>query len=263
MLETLFNIPHTERKIFKQHFLKGVVVAFIFNKNINQVFCVPEEQSSLCSLFNDFGYDNSQEIKNKSFKISLDNEITQAEQSTEVIGKTFINSSNNNQIQIINDRLIFIQNSYEDFGVLITHIEKIKDKLFQKLDASITQIGFRKINSIICGEITSHKEITELFNSSLFSLIKTDLFTFNDLENYRDNFTLSKNNIKCIINTACSKIINLDNSYEITIDTDIINKNIANNDLVLDVLNEINEMHFDLFCWMTSDKLKRIMNKEV
>lgn len=262
MSEHLLKVPHIERKKFKQHFLKGVVVAFWFNEAINNSICSLKE-IELSTFFKELGYDNFQEIKNKSFKITLDNDETQAEPSTETVGSTYINSQNNNQIQIINERFIFVQNEYEDFDVLIEHVIKIVECLFSRLDASVVQIGFRKINSIVCSEITSYNDITDLFNETLFNFIKSDLFSFEDLENYRDNFTLSKNGTKCIINTACNKILNLNNSYEITIDTDIINKDIYRDNSILNILKEINQMHFDLFCWMASDKLREIMNKGI
>lgn len=99
-----------------------------------------------------------------------------------------------------------------------------------------------------------------MFNENLFNFLKCDLFDFNDLENYRDNFTLSKNDSKIIINTSCAKIKNIENSYEIVVDTDIIKSNIANLTDIYETIDEINQLHFDTFCWITSQKMKNIMN---
>lgn len=94
----------------------------------------------------------------------------------------------------------------------------------------------------------------------MFNFLKCDLFDFNVLENYRDNFTLSKNNSKIIINTSIAKIKNIENSYEVIVDTDIIKSNIVNIMDIYETINEMNQLHFDTFCWITSQKMKNIMN---
>ena len=255
MIDRILKIDIKERKAFKQHFLKGVILAITFDKDIKSYFQNP----LIIDFFKNKGYSEITEIKHANFKITIDNDTPTAEQTNSTIGYTCVNNRNN-QIQIINNRFVFVHNTYENYESLNDEIRLFTENIFTKFSASIQQVGYRKINTIVIREIENYTQITELFNENLFNFLKCDLFDFNDLENYRDNFTLSKNDSKIIINTSCAKIKNIENSYEIVVDTDIIKSNIANLTDIYETIDEINQLHFDTFCWITSQKMKNIMN---
>ncbi len=255
MIDRILNIDTMERKAFKQHFLKGVILAITFDKDIKSYF----QDAEIIDFFKTNGYSDITEIKNANFKITIDNDIPTAEQTNNTVGYSCVNK-NNNQIQIINNRFVFIHNTYESYESLNNEIKKFTERIFTKFSATIKQVGYRKINAIVAREIEDYAQITELFNENLFNFLKCDLFDFNVLENYRDNFTLSKNNSKIIINTSIAKIKNIENSYEVIVDTDIIKSNIVNIMDIYETINEMNQLHFDTFCWITSQKMKNIMN---
>ena len=258
MVEKIFKIQNNIRKSFKQHFLKGVILAITFEQDIKGFFA----DSKFTEFFNKNGFSNFTEIKNANFKITIDEDVPIAEQTNTVIGYTYTNPQNSNQIQIINNKFIFVHNTYSNYENLNKEVKIFVEEIFTKIDVKIQQIGFRKINTIVVREITDYKDITDLFNDNLFNFMKCNLFDINDLEHYRDNFILSKNNSKIIVNTSCAKIQNIESSYEVIIDTDIIQDNI-NSTEVINIIEEMNQLHFDTFCWFTSDKMKNIMNEVI
>lgn len=258
MTEKIFKIKNNVRKPFKQHFLKGVILAITFEQDIKIFFT----NHNFAEFFNENGYSCLTEIKNANFKITIDEDIPIAEQTNAVIGYTYTNPQNNNQIQIINNRFIFVHNTYSNYENLNKEVEVFNEEIFANINFNIQQVGFRKINAIVVREVVNYHDITDLFNNNLFNFIKCDLFDINDLENYRDNFILSKHNSKVIVNTSCAKIKNIEKSYEVVIDTDII-QNSVDNTKVIDIIKEMNQLHFDTFCWFTSDKMKNIMNEVV
>lgn len=255
MLEKILKIDNNERTLFKQHFLKGVILAITFSQDIKEFFA----DNTFTDFFASKGFSDLTEIKNSSFKITIDNDIPVAEQTNATIGYTYTNIHNNNQIQIISNRFIFIHNTYSNYEKLNNEIEMFNENIFSKINADINQVGFRKINAIVVRDVSDYRNITDLFNDNLFNFMKCDLFDINNLENYRDNFTLSKNNSKIIVNTSCAKIQNIENSYEIVIDTDII-QNEIDNAMFINVIKDINHLHYNTFCWFTSEKMKKIMN---
>lgn len=256
MIEKILNIENNERKTFKQHFLKGVVVAITFDREIKKQFV----DGRFNDLFKSEGFSEVIDLQNASFKITIDEDIPTTEQTNSVIGYTYINPTNNNQIQLVNNKAIFVHNTYNNYESLNYDVQFFLSNIYTNLDVEIKQIGFRKINAIVVREINNYTDITDLFNDNLFNFMKCDLFDISYLENYRDNFTLAKNDTKIIINTACSKIKNIENSYEVIVDTDIIQNKIENNDNIKSIIEEMNQSHFDTFCWITSDKMKKIMD---
>jgi len=256
MVEQILKIKNNIRTSFKQHFLKGVIVALTFDQDIKEFF----SDNKFNNFFKKNDFCNLNEIKNANFKITIDNDIPTAEQTNTVIGYTYTNTKNNNQMQIINNRFIFLHNTYNNYESLNNEIKMVINEIFQNINVNIIQIGFRKINAIVVRGITKYNDITDLFNENLFNFMKCDLFDIKNLENYRDNFILSKNNSKIIVNTSCSKIQNIENSYEIVIDTDIIEEKVDNTKII-DIIEELNQLHFDTFCWFISEKMKNIMNE--
>ena len=258
MLENILQIDEQERRIFSKHFLRGVIIELTFDADVRIFF----EKGTYSDIFKEKKYDNCGEIENTNFKITITDNTPVHEKTDETIGFFYVNNSNGNQVQIVHNRILFTQNEYSNFDNFIEEIKYFFENVIFLIPYDIKKIGFRKINSIVVSEVDSYADITDLFNKELFTFIKSGLFEFDTLENYRDNFTLRKNNTKIIVNTACSKIQNLSRAYEVTIDEDIIlEESICKKDVV-EILAKINQMHFDLFCWLTSQKMKEVMEEK-
>lgn len=260
MLENLLNIKTEKRVRFKQHFLKAVLLELLFDNDIID-FNALNQDENFNTVCESLGYNTISPMTNMNFTISMEDDTPNTSTTSDQIGLEVSNETTENQIQLLRNKIIFINRTYESFESFNAILQALLGILpFEKI--SLKKIGFRKINSFIIRDVKSLSEITELFNDTLFSRLNTQFFALDSFNNYRDNFILSKNNTKQIVNTSCSKINGIEKAYEIILDNDIILNDTINNDLLFTNLAKINQMHFDVFCWAISDKLKDILNKE-
>lgn len=133
MIEKIFKIKNNVRKSFKQHFLKGVILAITFEQDIKEFFT----NNNFAEFFNKNGFSCLTEIKNANFKITIGEDIPIAEQTNAVIGYKYTNPQNNNQIQIINNRFIFVHNTYSYYENLNKEIEAFNEKIFKNINFNI------------------------------------------------------------------------------------------------------------------------------
>ncbi len=259
-VEKLLNINEYKRHLFKQHFLKGVIVEFVFDFNINDYIWESNRYKHYKEYVDKLGFSKLDEITNTNFSVSIKDEEPKITKEDEKIGINYENPNNGNKIQIIKDKLVFVNIKYEKFEVLVDSIKSFLSLIDRKY--TITKIGYRKINSFILKDVKDINEITEYFNDNLFPRLKNNFFNFDVLDIYRDNLVLVKDKTKHIFNTSCARFPQIHNSYEIVIDNDIIYSDKVEFADLFKVLSDINVIHFDTFSWMISKKLANILNEK-
>lgn len=261
MFERILQIKTTNRRTFKQHFLKGVILQLQFDCDIEK--CINNNKQKFDTFFQNEQYLKKESLLEKKYTFSYSDEKKEPETISEpsrVVGYSYNNLKNNNKIQVMQNNLFFVQNDYKDYNDLNRLVE-----LFLKTAEAnfrISKIGFRKTNSIVAREVEVLDDITSLFSDAVFADLRNNVFNLEDLGSYRNSLNLLKNKSALIINTACAKIKNLNKSYEVIIDTDLIYNDITQKKDALSIITSMNEEHFNIFYWITSDKMKKILDME-
>ena len=112
-VEKLLNINEYERHVFKQHFLKGVIVEFVFDFNINDYIWESNRYKHYKEYVDKLGFSKLDEITNTNFSVSIKDEEPKITKENEQIGINYENPNNGNKIQIIKDKLVFVNIKYE------------------------------------------------------------------------------------------------------------------------------------------------------
>jgi len=259
-MKNLFNIEHNERVKFKRHFIRSVIVDIAFSSLSKNIILTNEEYFK--SEFKKLGFDNSGQIKFVEFKMNIEDEKPQKLTNEEnTAGLLFKNSGKMKDIELKENSLICVDNQYESFEFFVENIEKIIsiiDKVALENNA-ITKIGFRKINSFLSTETKDFNTITELFNPAIFAPLRTNLLDISNFKTHTETIVAENEQCKSRLIFACTKT-NTD-EFQINLDIDLIDSKIYDRLNLIEKINSLNTVAYDLFIWSTTDKFRNIMNK--
>lgn len=261
MIRNLANIDKNERKIFKRHFLRNVIIELRFSELTKE--SILNNQDYLKENLGKLGFNEHNLIQTFEFKMKIDDEKPQKVSLEEEVGIVFLNKKKKKQLEIIENKIICTDGQYDNYDLFSEKIFNVI-QIINNLNIAnnkVTYIGLRKINTVVATETKDFKEITDIFNNSIFAQLRMGLIPFENFNNYKDSIEFQKDNYKCTINTACIK--KSDNDFEIILDIDIINSNLKSDCKITDELNELNQFNYDLFMWSITDYFRQIMNEEV
>jgi len=261
MIRELLNLNKNERKLFKKHFIRDVIIEIRFSELAREKILSNAEYFK--EKFEKLDFIENKTIKQIEFKMSIEDNEPQKKTNAEDIGLIFLNTDEKKQLEIVGNKIVCSDKQYDNFDLFfekINHIINILNEL--KIENNkIIYLGFRKINTVISTETNSFKEITDIFNEAIFAPLRTNLIPFDNFYSLKDTLEVQKEGKKCIINTSCIK--REDNMHEINLDIDIINSNLADNINIKEELITLNQFENDIFLWSITDYFKKVMNDEV
>jgi len=258
-MRDLFNIDNADREKYKKHFIKNVIVNIVFSNLPKQ--SILENEELLKTEFKSLGFSSSGQIKQVEFKMSIEDEKPQKLTNEEnITGLTFSNIPLMKNLEIIENKVVCVDNQYEGFEFFAENIENIIS-IINKISPennSIEKIGFRKINSFISTETTDFETITSLVNNSIFAPLRTNLVDLSNFKEHIEKIIVEKDDCKSRLVFACVKT-SLD-EFQVNIDLDLIDTKICDRCDIINKLNILNNVAYNLFIWSTTDKFRSIMN---
>ena len=263
MLNKLINIEEVERKPFKRHFIRNVVLELSFN-DLNKETLINNKEK-LQSAFKQLGFVKFGEMKQIEFKMTVDKDTPeQIKNEDETIGLLMFDDSRKIRIELFSNRIIISIFKYLNFDIFIDDIMKMIDVLKSITSDSIQakSVTLSKQNTIISTDTKSFDDLTYILNKPLLQSIRESLSPFENFEYTKDEFSITKENYKCLIGSNCVKRSNV-GEYEINLNISVIDNQISNFEQLTEVLKDINNFIFSLFCWATTEKFKSVMNEEV
>lgn len=263
MLNKLINIEEVERKPFKRHFIRNVVLEISFD-DLNKDILL-NNKKKIQSDFKQLGFVKFGEMKQIEFKMTVDRDTPeQIKNEDETIGLLMFDDNRKIRIELFSNRIIISIFKYLNFDVFIDDIMKMVSVLKSITSSTIRvkSIVLSKQNTIISTDTESFDDLAYILNEPFLQSIRSSLIPFENFEYAKDEFRITKENYKCLIGSNCIKRSNI-GEYEINLNISVTDNQINNFEQLTAVLKDINNFIFSLFCWATTEKFKSVMNEEI
>lgn len=263
MLNELINIDEVERKSFKRHFIRNVVLEIAFD-DLNKETLLNNKEK-LQNDFKSLGFTKFGEMKQIEFKMTVDNDVPQQiKNDDETIGLLLFDDDRKIRVELLSNRIIISIFKYLNFDVFAGDIMKMIEVLkgITPSNNNVKSIIFSKQNTIISTETKTFDDLTFILNKPLLQSIRESLIPFENFEYSRDEFSIKKDNYKCIVGSNCVKRNN-DGEYEINLNISVTDTHVNSFEQLASNLKDINNFIYSVFCWATTDKFKSIMNEDV
>ncbi|OGI23034.1 MAG: hypothetical protein A2255_03230 [Candidatus Melainabacteria bacterium RIFOXYA2_FULL_32_9] len=259
MIKKLFNLEENTREKFKKHFIKSVVVNIAFSNLSKQ--CILKNEEYLKTEFKKLGFDQSGQIKQVEFTMSIEDEKPKKLTNEEnVTGLLFNNQRLMKNLEIIENSVICVDNQYEGFEFFAENIENIISVInkISLANNSIEKLGFRKVNSFVSTETQNFETITELVNDSVFAPLRTNLIDISNFKEHIETIIVENEHCKSRLIFACTKTN--PNEFRVNIDLDLIDNKLCNRYDIVKRIETLNNVAYNLFIWSTTSKFRNIMN---
>jgi uncharacterized protein (TIGR04255 family) len=255
----MFRIPHKDRESFPTHFVREVFLKLQYKP-------IPDGWESRLSEFREdlasCGIVTLSPRRRMGFEVTYDKEkapepIIKSQEQTN--GITGANSDSTFSFQMEKDSILFSSKKYcgfDDFSELSRNICNVINNVIPLED--VNSIGLRKIGSINL-TMSSNSYSGEGINQTFFTPIRDQLIEGEYLELAENKYILKKeNNFFNLIATARRVSRDDPTQFSLKLDFDSIRK-FPNSHVPLssafNEMREMNELLFDVFCWICDDEL--------
>lgn len=260
----MFNIPHSERKPFKSHFIRDAFFEVRFPAiNINWEAVFPEISKTMTggeftkiNLLHTFNINFVPPVKDPKGGEIKSEQIAQS--SSNISGLIFQDSNLFLTANLFTDKIVLHSKQYVTFEQFLSHYEKLMKSLNQvQIKPAINWIGIRKIN-VLTVQSTEKVYKGEGFNDNFFGILRNGTVKNETFVGAENRYSFQEENRNLIINVKSGKTVNRD--FEITLDLDINSaKSFQSSEELAKEAKELNEKVYDVFCWTISDDLKQSM----
>jgi len=252
----LFGFPENERRLYRNNFLRTVTFQYTFDTIEISSF----KELIRSSFAHDFPRMN--EGTNVSYEIKATNGQTPIiKSSTEFDGYMLMSANGLKRINFTKNNVVvtILGNAYRRFEDFVHILEKVVDVLNQIGVTVLRRVSIRKMNIIAFSSHTNNLSsiIADLFAQGIVNSIEA----FPQPESLKQNMhsiVLNKDNYRLNLNYGAPEFDNTQRPLTGTIVIDIDLLKLGNTqvqDLISDT-TEINNEIYNVFSWVTSDKLK-------
>jgi uncharacterized protein (TIGR04255 family) len=259
----LFNIPAQTRRTFRRHFLTSVHAEVRYAGVAMK--SVLESKDAFSSELKGRDLGNVNDIQQGSMSINqIPGQIPVIQQSSGVIGLSFSSSHQKQEIQILGDRLVISNYSYQGFETFRENFCQILNLVENILsfERNIIQVGLRKINQVRIGPVHSILDAANTFNPHIFSSLSAGFCSNNSFIATQNSIVLELGTKLAVLQSSLKRG-DVNHSYEASLDFDLTEKTQhGSKQQVIEALESLNTKHFDLFIWAASEKILKAMEAE-
>ena len=262
------NLPETERKTFKKHFLASVHSAIRFGRiDLSSILSKKDE---LASGFKQLGFTDSKDVVKGEFTVQHeDQKPALVSQQTSSAGYLYTNPTLKSEIRLEQDRVVYSEFNYSSFEEFNKSFQSYIETIFEILSVDndyelvANKVGLRKINSVLIQPVNSIQNALGIFNASLFSVPRSGLLNFESFKVHEEATILDKTEEELSVLKAKLTKPQID-ALEATIDFDFVRttQSISLDKVFSETLPVLNQEHFDAFMWSITDELITVMETE-
>lgn len=259
----MFNIPKVDYKPFKRHFIRtGIVeirfepISFDWESNLDDF------KNDMASL----GYPTVKKLIRSEFLFNQNSDgktDPTLKIATAQLGYQATTENGDLTVELKNDRIVFICQAYSRFSELWKSISTINESFSKRFNVTLFDwIGIRKINEIaVVNESGEYNG--EGLNPMFFAPINKGALQADAVVRGVNQYVVSQNEMTSSIRTSVNSQPKV-GQYTVTIDLDI-NSKFENSVNFADIevkSKSMNEMIYNIYCWVISDELLDELNKE-
>lgn len=261
----LLNVARQVRKSFRKHFLVSVHSEIGFSAL--PLESILSAQQALENILRNLGFIECRQVIQGQFTFETKaDESAKLSQEASPLGLLFISQTPRRELQILSNRLIYSDFSYDGFEDFLSRLRDLWGTIAPVIGLTeqhlVNKIGLRKINSIVMEPVSSFQDALSIFNSALFSIARSGLVIKEAFKVTEEVTVLDdRDGNICLLRTKLQK--RNENGLEANLDFDLVR--LSENNFAktfADVLPALNQSHFDLFLWAITAELIKLMEAE-
>jgi uncharacterized protein (TIGR04255 family) len=250
--KVLLDIPHSERHIFKRHFLNSVHCELGIAIELDRLLAARE---ALAAGLQPFGFRYVRDLQQGAitFQAPSGPSSPATLQNSSVISGLMFSSDNPQRLLNISTTALVLSDmayaGFEDFkSRLHAAIELVRANVSH---APVTKIGLRKLNAIRVDSVADPAQAVAPFNSQLFGLARSRAVVPSGFKASHELLLLERDASVCNLRATLAAT-GMPNAYDVQLDFDVQQKGQFSESLDPE-LSTMNAFIYDIFRWAITE----------